>query len=303
MASRKQTSSGAKDLVPWRERVGAYKDKQKSMEKQSGGNFFSFKSGVMALDGNEFPGNEVAVIILGSLVEKSYYEGAYDPERGDPPTCFAFGEAIEDMSPHEEVVKRDQQQCGTCADCPFNEWQSAERGNGKACPDRRRLAVIPAGQFGKNGEWPGFDADLVDGEMAFMRIPPTSLNNWGNYVHSITSVVDAPTFAVVTKVKVVPDSKSQFKVQFELIEELDDVMADEDFLTKLLSRVEEAERELARPYNLDVEEKPAREQRGRGRGGRTREAPQRQQRQTPARGKAAEKPKDPPKRGTRSSRY
>ena len=51
-----------------------------------------------------------------------------------------------------------------------------KQGNkGKACKERRRLAIIPAAAI-KDGE-------IAKAELAVLSLPVTSLGNWGNYVN------------------------------------------------------------------------------------------------------------------------
>lgn len=262
-AAKKSTKSGkSTDMVKWDEELAKYAEASMKMEESAGGGqFFSLKAGVLSLNDTPMPNNEMAVIILDSVIEKTYYEGAYDPDDAAPPTCFAFGRD-DDMGPHERVVEAGQAQSDVCRTCPMNAWGSADRGKGKACRDRRRIAMIPAGHFTKQGDFEMIE-DLQhykSADLAFMKLPPTSLNSYGMFVKKVGATLRRPPFGVVTRVSVVPDSKSQFKVLFEVLEEVDAEM-----FSTLIERVEEAKSVIETPYSLEREEREEKPKRG-GRG-------------------------------------
>lgn len=249
-----------KQMIAWDKELANFADKSEAQEDTAttgaGMKYFSFKSGVLSFDEAVMPGNKVAVIILDGLFDHSYYEGRYDPENPSPPTCFALGRDEGELAPHKDVFERDQAQHDTCEGCPMNEFGSADTGRGKACKNTRRLAVIPAGKYGKNGAFNLIEDEehYDDAGMAFMRIPVTSTTAYKTYVKSLTQNLRKPTFAVVTEVRLVPDAKNQFAVQFEALEELPI-----ELLDAVYKRVKEAEVLIETPYNLDErEERPQR---------------------------------------------
>lgn len=249
-ADKKKPGTG---LAKWDEQLAKYAQEAAATEANTGAGLktFSLKSGVLSLDDQAMPNNEMAVIVLDHVLENIYYGADFDVDNPTPPICFAFGRD-ETIAPHKNVVERDQQQHDKCAGCPMNEYGTASRGRGKACANKRRLLCIPAGSFTKQGEFKFIDdvEHYEDAQPAFLKLPTTSTTAWALYVKQLAGALRRPPFAVVTKIKVVPDAKSTFKVQFEAIQELDD----EDLMEVLIKRHEEARKLIEQPYNLDAEE-------------------------------------------------
>ena len=64
-------------------------------------NTISHRSGKFKCGDMEFP--ELCAIIVGDLYENSYYEGSFDPDELSAPTCYAFAEDEDDLSPHPSM--------------------------------------------------------------------------------------------------------------------------------------------------------------------------------------------------------
>jgi hypothetical protein len=138
---------------------------------------------VLSFDDEPFPGNQVAAIVLDSVFENTYYEHDWKPGHIENPTCYAFGRTEDELGPHPAMQDDPDHfvpQHDECAGCPMAEWGSAKRGTGKACQQRRRLFMVPAGMFerAKNG---GYDLTLVDDpeelaafDPALLKVPVTS---------------------------------------------------------------------------------------------------------------------------------
>lgn len=133
-------------------------------------------------DAPDEPAASLQVIVLKTHegVAKTYYEKGYEDGSVDKPTCYSN----DGKAPADDAQSP---QCKTCAACPHNEWGSriSESGKkGKACADVKRLAVAPGGQ---------------PNDPMLLRLPPTSLSTWDEYVRSLTKR-GVPVPAVVTKV-------------------------------------------------------------------------------------------------------
>jgi len=233
-----------------------------------GGRFFSTRAGVLQFDDAALPGNQMAVIIGAWCLENVYYAEAFDADNRTPPTCFAFcknPEEKDEMAPHEAVDKEDafERQSDTCKPCPQNEWGSAERGRGKACSNRRRLACLPAGTYTSAGRGGGFELSLIDDpehfrtcEEAFLKVPVMSGKGFDAYVRDIAEQFNKPLFAVYTRIYMTPDPKSQFKTNFELIEPVSD-----ELIPALMERYRKLHESIDFPYVVfeaedDVARKP-----------------------------------------------
>lgn len=254
MATKKATSKPiipkTTALVKWDEELARQAEVAAGMEANTGGGqFFSTKSGVLSWQDAPLPGNQMAVVILDSVLENVYYEGRYDPETPQGPVCFAFAREEKTMAPHSVVTEAGNEQCGAsglCAGCPMNEFGTAEVGKGKACRNTRRLAMIPAGSF--NTQTGKFELN-EDPEhysatgMGFMKLPVTSVKGYASFVKQVAGALKRPPFGIVTKVKIVPDPKSQFKVVFEPIMSLPD-----ELMEAIMARHKEAASTIDFPY-------------------------------------------------------
>jgi len=176
-------------------------------ESTSTGAFFGLKSGVLAFNDSPLPNNEMAVVILDSMLENVFYGGKYDPDEPQAPACFAFGRDEKEMAPHASVLEAGSQGGDVCQGCANNEWGSADTGRGKACRNTRRLAMIPAGKLEANGKFKAF-TDVEHFETAgigYMKLPVTSVKGYAAFVKQVTGALRRPPHAIFTRVKVVPD--------------------------------------------------------------------------------------------------
>ena len=232
-----------KEVVSYEDQMAAEAKAVAKSERVSADRFTT-QSGILSYMGKPVADNEMDVIVIASLAENVYYSGDYDPDNITPPSCFALGAAGEPMYPHEVVG--DERISEACISCGFMKFGSAMRGKGKACKEKRRLACIP---FSEDPE------DLASGDMAMLTIPVMSVKNWAVYVNSISAKYQRPSWGMVTKIKVVPDPKSQFRVTFAEVAPLNS-----DLLGAVHSRLEAAMRMLETPYEMtreDQEEAPA----------------------------------------------
>lgn len=266
-------------LEKYKQKMAAEADRYAG-EERIGGSFISMRGGVLKYGEEELPGNEMLVIVLDAVHENTYFPDRFDADVQLPPKCFAFGRNEKDMEAHENVPDPDdedaddsyfelQSETGFCSDCPWSKWGSADKGKGKACSNRRRLAVIPAGRFVPTGKRRETEMEVFEepehfkeADVAFMKLPVTSTKNWAKYVHDLRKDHQLPPFGVLTHIYVESDPKTQFKVFFDCIE----VIEDEAVLEILLDRHEEAAGMIEQPYEEpssdDLEKPKAKAQKG-----------------------------------------
>jgi hypothetical protein len=248
----------ANELINYSERFAVMAKEATEVEVVRGsGRFLSTKSGVLSFDDEPFPGNQVAAIVLDSVFENTYYEHDWKPGHIENPTCYAFGRTEDELGPHPAMQDDPDHfvpQHDECAGCPMAEWGSAKRGTGKACQQRRRLFMVPAGMFerAKNG---GYDLTLVDDpeelaafDPALLKVPVTSTKNWAKYVHEIAKEFNRPPLGVITRIYLEPDAKTQFQVKFELIDLVPDHM-----LEVVFKLHEAAKDQIITPYYVTEE--------------------------------------------------
>lgn len=235
-------------VVSYEERMAAMAQNYTKQEESVGvGSFLTFKNGQMAYQGNPIKGNELDTVVVDSILENVYYEGRYDPDNPAPPTCYAFGRDEDEMAPHEKVK---EPQASKCSECEHNKFGTAENGKGKACKNTRRLALIPADRLEPEA--------LQEAEMAFAKIPVTSVKGWASYVRTLATLEKKPPLGVVTRIGVVSDDKTQFKVTFQKVAALPNAA-----VAVALQRNEAAAQEIMFPYAEAAEEAPAPKAKGR----------------------------------------
>lgn len=236
------------NIVNYKEKLKEQAQKGVQQEQVSGGTMLSTRGGILTYGDETLPGNQACVIILDSVKENTFYDSKFDPENPSAPICYAFGRGPageDDMGPHESMqadLNYFKPQSDTCATCPHNEWGSADKGKGKACQNRRRLALIPAGFYEqKRGtrdltlEMFTAPNDFKTAEIAHIKLPVTSVKNYGDYLGQLLQTVQLPAHGVFTRMYVEPDAKAQYKVCFEFLEEVP-----EDLLEVIMARHEEA---------------------------------------------------------------
>lgn len=248
MARTKRSQSTA--LAKWDEELAKQAEIAAGMEASAGGGqFFSTRGGQLSWQDAPLPGNEMAVIILDHIFETVYYEGRYDPDTPQSPTAFAFGRNEKELRWHENS---DPEFAGElCSESEVCEWGSADTGKGKAARETRRLAMIPAGQFNRNGDFEMFEDEdhYATSTVGFMKLPVTSVKGFANFVKQVAGAMKRPPHGIITRVAVVPDAKTQFKVTFEPIDKVPD-----ELIGVIMERREEVMATIDFPYQRDDEE-------------------------------------------------
>jgi hypothetical protein len=227
MAAKKSPGT---QVATWQEEMEREAVVAADAEANSGGGLpmFGTKSGQLTFGGAPVRDNQMGVIIMDTTFENVYYEGEYDPDNPQGPTCFAFSRKEDDLAPHKVVIikQTDDERSepgGKCNGCWANEWNTADKGRGKACKNTRRIGMIIAGQFENNKFVLNDDPEHYKTATAgFLRLPVTSVAGYSSFVKQVAEGLKRPPFGIVTKVKVIPDAKSQFKVVFEPIMEVPD---------------------------------------------------------------------------------
>lgn len=191
-----------KELVNYEEKLAQMAKQATEVERPSG-SAIGTRSGILTYGGTPVPGNKLDVIVIGATHTNLYYEDKYDPDDIKNPVCFAYSKDGIDMAPHPASSKPQHTDCATC---PMNQWKSDPGGGkGKACKNSRSLALIPADTKPE---------DVANAELAVLKLPVTSVHNWGQYVNKVAALYGRPPLGLITTVGMAPDLKTQFKVTF-----------------------------------------------------------------------------------------
>lgn len=125
---------------------------------------------------------EVVIIRTHKGTAKTYYEKKYSPGSNEKPDCYS-NDGV------EPAADARLPQSKKCATCPHNQWGSRisdEGKKGKSCSDVKRLAVASATQLN---------------DPMLLRIPPTSLKPWDEYVRMLDKRGGYKPAQVVTKIR------------------------------------------------------------------------------------------------------
>lgn len=259
MAAAKKAAPPSKTtaLATWDEELAKYAAAAaKTEESAAGGQFFSIKGAQLTWNDAPIANNTLAAIVLDSVLENVYYTEEYDVDTPQSPTCFAFGRDDKTITPHQTVVDAGQAQYGAaeqCAGCQWNEFGTADKGKGKACRNVRRLALLAAGSFDAQGRFQMFEdhETFESATFGFLKIPVTSVKGYASYVKTIAETLKRPPWAIVTKITVKPDAKTQLRVTFEPL-----LNVPPELLAVMKKRHDDAAAVIEFPYQLDTGEKP-----------------------------------------------
>jgi hypothetical protein len=182
---------------------------KKQLEAQRG-QLGALPSNKISTKGKEFTlpdgqkGKEIDVVILDFVWFMVNYPGVFNANNPQQPNCFAVGRENPDsgdLKPHEDSA---EPQHTDCKECPKNQWKSAQTGNGKACKNQRRLAVLPP------------DADEGTEPMT-LYVSPGGLKHFDAYVARLASEHKMLPAQVVTKIFFDPDQTYPL-LRYELVD-------------------------------------------------------------------------------------
>lgn len=232
VAVRSRADLSAPLTPEWQQRLAKYVEQAEATTTGgSGWPFIGTRSGVFRLN-NDVYDSPMLAIILGAVNENTYYEGDFDPDQPTGPDCFAIGKVGVGDTELAPPADLETKQSDKCAGCPMNEFGTAQRGKGKACKNALRIALLPADDLSPER--------LADVEGARLRIPPTSIKNFGKLRDLLVKGYKLPLFGAVVAIHIRPHDKKQFEITFEPVSRI----ADDAQLEALIGRMDEATREL-----------------------------------------------------------
>ncbi len=246
------------DLVAFKERFEADAAQYAEQEPLGSGTFISTRGGVLTFGEEQLPGNQLCAVVLDAVWENTYYREKWTEENPQAPSCYAFGRKEAEMAPHQSMQSDPEYfypEHSQCTGCPHSVWGSADTGKGKACQNRRRLALLPAGIYKPKRGSRDFDLDLFtepghfqSADIAMIKLPTTSVKEWAKYVQQVAASSNRPPYGVITHLFLEPHPKHQFHVKFEMIDTIPD-----DLAAIIIARHEEAAANIVTPYTRPQE--------------------------------------------------
>lgn len=197
--SKKKTSkskavakpSTGKEVVSWKDRLAQLAEKEADRQTVIGGGSQGIRlsKGSFKFQGEDL-GDSIEIVVIASAKHKNYFDRPFDEDNPSPPACFAISSDGKGMAPHEtSPVPQDD----VCAECWANEFESDNRGKGKACRDSYLLACVAANELENLDE-------IDESSIAYLRVPPTSLAAWDGYMVKRNKVLHLPAAAFITQV-------------------------------------------------------------------------------------------------------
>lgn len=198
MSEKKQAPGTAVETIEQRLQRELAAQALAAQGMRTSGSYISFKNAVLKVDNQPVPNNKADVRVLAIVGERAWYEGEFDAEQVQVPSCYA----LDDTAPHE---LSSNPQSDLCATCEKNKWGSALRGKGKACREGARVIVVPAG------------TPLEIAQMSTAKFPVTSLASVQAFSSRCTQAGKL-TGECITQLAVVEDRKSFFKASLTIQE-------------------------------------------------------------------------------------
>lgn len=214
-------------LANWRERLqkNAGEALQKGIGSESGGSIlfdagrFSYKEQIL--------GDRLDCVIVGVQAARAYYAGAYKSGSKDAPTCYSY----DGVAPHPESASK---QNSDCANCHWNQFRTAHQGEGKACREGYRIAVVDVKAIE--------DGRAATAEALTMKFSITASKVIAKHVKRLVALHGSIVGAVTTLL-IAPDKKTQYTIEAQIGDELSE--ATQEILG---SRIDDVEALLNRPY-------------------------------------------------------
>lgn len=152
---------------------------------EESGRIASFGADWISIQGGEFSYNDKALqdpmsmVVLAFAYDNSWYKDQFDPKNPTSPGCFALSSDPDELRPHEKAKNPQGDENGQCQSCVMNAFGS--RGKGKACKNSIRLALAPPDTLVKG-----------DPQMYQMRLPPTAMKPFLQYIRNINATMERP---------------------------------------------------------------------------------------------------------------
>lgn len=166
-------------------------DLEKLKIPSSGGTHWS----ISTLQGDEMVKHVDGVLIYFQDI-RGYWKDNFEDNPGQPPTCSST-----------DCLNGEGDPGGDCQKCAFAQFGSAEKGDGQACTQSRRMFMLTEGSL----------------LPIMLTIPPTSLKNARKYFIKLAGY-NVPFHSVLTRVKLTTDKSSTgveySKVEFETVGQL-----------------------------------------------------------------------------------
>lgn len=233
-AVAKKSSTGTA-LVSYREQLAALAEQESDRALSIGGgtNSIRLSKGKFRYRGEDL-GETLDFVCVDFVKCRNYFDEEYDEDNPTPPACFALSPSGKNMVPHGTSPKK---QGDDCDGCWANEFETDRRGRGKACRESYLLGTVHPDELEALAE--GGDV-----EVAYLRVPPTSLAAWDSFMVKRNKVFKLPALAFIVQASFDEDVDYQ-KLEFEELGRVG-----EDYLPALIELRETVHEVLMTPPDV-----------------------------------------------------
>lgn len=195
-----------------------------------------------------------AIIVRASGINRTYYQGTYDPENPTPPRCWS----VDGTAPSPNVPK-DQRMASKCASCKMN-IKGSGQGQSRACRFSMRLAIMLEGDAEDNIYQMQIPATSIFGKregsnmgfQAYVKYLAEMQNSHGTVVTQMEFDEDAETPKLFFKPVRTVDAD-----EWNTVEELYDSEEVVDAVTMTVYQADEPKEIAIEDGDDDEEEAPA----------------------------------------------
>lgn len=223
---------GGGQMAAWEEELRALATEESERTPAGSGNWMKVSRQGFQHQGASL-GRSITAIVVDHVFVNSYYDTPFDEDNPVPPACFAVSAKDKHMAPVESSPSRQSEGCDGCW---ANAWKSDDRQKGKACSNKKGLALLIDGDAGS--------------ELAFLMVGVTSTPNFNRYVKKLNDSTGLPVGAVLTKIFYDENAEVQ-KLLFTMEERLD-----RETWNKVKERMQEARGVLCTPPDFSGYAKP-----------------------------------------------
>lgn len=134
-------------------------------------------------------GNEIQLIVLDFASRNQYYTVPFSADNPAAPECYAMGRSIPDLAPEDDSPTKIH---SDCASCPMNAFGSAPTGRGKACQNRRQVAVLLVDPDNPDAH------NAPDAPIYLLDLSPSNLKSFDGAMKHVTTMLGHPLKAIIT---------------------------------------------------------------------------------------------------------
>lgn len=204
LATRKSTQLSAETQEALQKKLASVRDRL----EVGGGRMIRTKGKRFTFPDGTKVNEPLEVVVVDFMAWNIYFDEIYDEDNPVPPVCYALNEKAKELTPSPNCKEPQVDLGELCKPCHWNQFKSHANGKGKACQNRRLLAVLPA------------NAD-EDDELMLISASPMAVGDWDDYVAQLSADGYLP-ISVITMLDF--DDDVDFpKLTFEKVDENPDI--------------------------------------------------------------------------------